>query len=547
MTISELLGHASAELDPILLKCSVQNHYPFEDKHILTGRWGIGKSAILILKNKRIVEILESVCPEDEDKRKYRLCWYIGEDALEHEILKIIEDEFKDVNQEFLISAFEKLWSLEIFRTYLITLSRLNKNYYGYVSAHWKEIESITVSSKFTLKNIWKDLGIINNILDLNLSELGKPIKISSGDNSSHKIDEEYLEKLILKCLNDLTEKSEIPIIAVEPIETFTSNIENDNSLAQPLINALLNTFHKKFSPSVYNNFNVRLSIPWHRFEKSDTRFPQKIITDVGFVKWTKKGLKEFIDKRIENAFKISGRKFDKHSDPWYELFDKNVSFKLVTPNVEEDSFDYFLRHSHYRPRDLLMLVEYCIDEFILQDEGYRDSVEVFRTVKISGQIIKDAFRKIGEELGKNIIKEGKRRYRYLEALTKSIFGIKVPISRNDFGKIISKTSLTFVEATQALWDCGILGISINTNNDDVRKILESRYSKDLNVHYIQQKQSRWFWFQHLCKEDAIALITNHLNVLESEFPSLEWKFVVHPKMFEVLSIRPVDEVPIGM
>jgi hypothetical protein len=221
---------------------------------------------------------------------------------------------------------------------------------------------------------------------------------------------------------------------------------------------------------------------------------------------------------------------------------------------TNEDSFDYFIRHTHYRPRDILQLVKFCIYTFIEENEEVKSETEAFKFIakyqkKISHDIIKNTFRDRGSELGYHVVREGKRKYKYLEPALTTLKGIRTPCSVRDFNKIIGKMNSTIPFSTliQSLWDSGILGIVVNTSNDYVKKLIEAKFTSQLCVLFVEAKQSRYFWFQHICKEDNINQIKNFLEQIELEVTSFEWNFLIHPKMYEYMNIRPSDTVPMGI
>jgi hypothetical protein len=84
--------------------------------------------------------------------------------------------------------------------------------------------------------------------------------------------------------------------IAIEPIETPESDLENSPRLANNLVAALLNTFRNYFEPSAESPFYVRITIPWHRFSPELLDFPQKLYAYKENIIWTQKDLSEFIN-----------------------------------------------------------------------------------------------------------------------------------------------------------------------------------------------------------------------------------------------------------
>ena len=76
-------------------------------------------------------------------------------------------------------------------------------------------------------------------------------------------------------------------------------------------------------------------------------------------IHWDSDNLGAFIKRRLEEHLKTKGRPFE---DVWREFFPERVRNDIH--NSEEDSYQYLLRHTLFRPRQLLKHVQNILDEW---------------------------------------------------------------------------------------------------------------------------------------------------------------------------------------
>src|SRR5689334_1302970 len=68
-----LFGDENAERDPLLTECAVLTKRAASTKPILTGKWGTGKTALLLLQNQTLSDRLKKINPDLERM------WYLDE------------------------------------------------------------------------------------------------------------------------------------------------------------------------------------------------------------------------------------------------------------------------------------------------------------------------------------------------------------------------------------------------------------------------------------------------------------------------------------
>lgn len=104
-------------------------------------------------------------------------------------------------------------------------------------------------------------------------------------------------------------------------------------------------------------------------------------------IDWYPKELYRFVNKRIAWALNLT----DKKIVPWEYLFPITIR-NCDSPDIREHSFLFFLRHTHWRPRDMQYYIHAILED--MQESGDVASDESFYRVisKVSRKIIKDGF-----------------------------------------------------------------------------------------------------------------------------------------------------------
>lgn len=517
-----LFGNENAEEDDLLLECEIKKYNPEEERSILIGKWGMGKSAILLLQNKNQEKFLKEI-----DPNLSRL-WYLEESSLDIKSLSKLKNQCE---YTVFIKLLEDIWKSEICRVYARLISAV-RDKLGNDSEHWEYISKATTEKEQIFdKPIWQHIKVILDV-SAEIYTKGKVDvaesldKLRGSDNDIYVSDKTYTA--ISKCLIDLKGNEFFPSIVIEPIETPTSTIENNGGVAQSLVTALLNVFHKYFQPG-RNNFNVRISIPWHRYVVTNTNFPQKLFQYKGFVDWNKKQLKAFIERRIEWEFKRIGRRFNE-ANVWNSLFEKSMRNKWCSPHVIEDSFDYFLRHSHYRARDILRFTRECVIYYAKQQ-----AIEVDEALKgtIPGVSIKEAFRKIDREITAELLEESNRRFPGLKHTADHLIGMPHPFSMNEFYKRLKnyESKLEVNTIFKNFWDSGVIGIVATPNNNAQSEKFKLFFTDKARRVYTNVENAHpeiWTWFEYNYEGEPYEVL-QRLKILECE----DYGLVFHPKTIE--------------
>jgi hypothetical protein len=532
--MNEIFGTPNAESDPLLEECFVGSQEDFGRKPILTGRWGTGKTATLFHRNIRLRHKLK----EYGCKRKQ---WYINESSFDIEQILALRKHYGD-EKYVLELSLKKLWRAEITRAILAQLSVLWEYYGKPEGAHWVFSRGFSKTEKY-VRPLWGNLADILHIIS------GSTSGQSSIDNTKPSIEAlfnnvayEYMQE----CLEDIQGHDLQPAVAIEPIETPDSPLEKQAGIAQITINALLDTYQSSFEITDEQRANVMISIPWHRYRSDQLVFPHKMRDYIRSVTWEESSLREFINERIEWQFNKANRAYStKVVDAWDILFGKSIKNEYCYNSYIENSFQYILRHSHYRARDIQRIARKIIEEACRVNKITPHELFRGKSIReIPFEIIRETIRKESRELYKDRLVEGKRRYPELADILNLVDGIAVPFDSNELKRHLSGGSIDIDRAKTILWKTGFLGIEITPRNEQVARNLMGQMGKCAFRRYDiagSYKVMRWYFFEHITGRTHTHLIGKY-----SKESNLELKYVLHPITADAMSTKVSQKCPIG-
>ncbi|CZF85796.1 hypothetical protein [Grimontia marina] len=353
------------------------------------------------------------------------------------------------------------------------------------------------------------------------------------------------IQDLVQQCLRDIKNENILPIIAIEPIETPFSDLE-ENSLAQEVISELINIFQQEFQPDDNQLLDIIISVPWHRFShNSQVNLPQKVRQYVSFVQWTKEKLKIFIENRIQWEFKRVGRQHSsRHGESWKLLFESVVHNNYPRVAFNEDSFSYVLRHTNYRPREVQRIarkaVEICADK---TGRNYDDVLKGVGGIRVSGSHIRAAVTDYVDGTSRDRKIESYRRFRKLEEVTASLKGLKIPCKPEDIYERFD-SNINQQDAFSWLWQSGMLGIEATCEEgqiENLKHILPPNIMQ-INVDIRQNEYVRWYFFEYNTRGDYFEIYDQY-----SRLKGLTLKCTFHPLMFEDFAAHVSDRWPVGI
>ena len=538
----KIFGDENAKLDANLFACMVPLPRQIERAPILRGRWGVGKTAAFLLRHRGLSDALAAV---DES---YRYIWYLDEGGLDTETLFALSQNYA-ANGNLLKRALGQLWYHEIVRAHALVLGLLHERYGSPKGSHWTLVSGSKLSESLR-KPVW------NRIADA-LTELSTSTGVSIGSaiKAAKSAYDEKLEANVIACLKDIQGHELYPVVVVEPIETPESTIEaKDLKLSQSILVSLLDLFIARLSyaPEMGRYFQVEVSIPWHRTVRDNLKEPQKLSQYSGHFFWSRKNLRNFINRRIEHEFMLVRRnnRLKPNDDPWTILFDGDCGNRWC--GCKEDSFNYVLRHSHHRTRDLIRIARAIVfaQVDILRGNGGReyDEDDVLNGAVPSGRIIQAAIREGVEKAIKDSaadrLTEAKRRYPRIGDVVECLRGMESPFTKEQLIKRTKDVQIDTDRILDMMWESGFLGIEIFPKVDGDLAYVERTLGDECGVEHVDRRNERvkkYFVFEYH-NMDSLAQTQ---RLIPAEYAS--YQYVIHPAFIEEFGIRATKDYPIGV
>ena len=534
-------GNENAENDELLYHCAVPTPTTGGTgvKHILTGRWGTGKSARLLLANQQLNEALKSINPLLDR------AWYVDEQSLDAGALSQAREAAAGDPQAFR-KSLERLWTTEILRKAILLLETLRPIYGNPTGEHWAFVSAMNKVGGIAV-SVWKQL---TSVLKL-LAQVDSPRLAGAHELKGHFADllSDKAMQHIQTCLNDIKAHPIQPVIAIEPIETPTSALEQHAALAQEVVAALLNTFQSKFQPAgERQRLQVCMAIPWHRYSDDHVDLPQKIKQYKAYLQWSPADLRLFINKRIQYEFSRVKRSFTTKGDqdPWSALFTPTVKNGYCNPEVTEHSFEYALRHTHHRPRELQRLARKCVEECAsVLGRSQDDVLKGIGGLRVEEAHFRAATTSYTRDASADVITEARRKFRKMDETVEYIKGMKVPFSKDDLKKRLQNSkSIYLQDAIDMLWQAGILGVEVSTRDGASHNLTGLLPEQGLRIYKNSKGKQlhRWYYFEYNYEGDA-----NEFFVRFDGEPNIDVQFIFHPTTFEIFCGRVSIQCPIGI
>ena len=393
-----------------------------------------------------------------------------------------------------------------------------------------------------TSKTVWQQLPTVLGLLGV-LDDSGAE-NLSDVQKELGELFNIAVERAVQNCLHDIVDESIQPVIAIEPIETPVSELES-NSLAQEIIGELVNTFQQHFQIGEDQLLEVVISIPWHRFtHQKNVNLPQKIRQYVEYASWNRESLKKFIDRRIEVEFEEKRRPHSKRgTDFWSMLFEQSVHNNTGGIPIVEGTFDYVLRHTSYRPREVQRIarlaVEVCARKTNVSPENVIRGVN---GIKVNGNHVKEAIGEFVEGAARDRQSEAIRRFHDLEAVLSTLKGVPVPCTVEDLMDRMP-TDIQASEGISWLWQSGILGLRGTCAADQVESLTQSIPERNYRVLVDNRKKKYYSWcfFEYNTDGEFHDVFDKYAQNSE-----LKIECVIHPLMHEELAIHLQSKLPIG-
>lgn len=534
-----IFGDENARQDTNLYKCKVPLPSQAEHQPILRGRWGVGKTATFMLRHHHLSETLASI------DKKYEYIWYLDEGGLDADTIFYLNQHY-GANFSIFKRAMERLWMSEILRTHARILAVLYEHYGSPRGTHWDVIRSKEIGDRYG-KSVWSRLSEMLNAG----GDVSKVVATALG--TINDIFSAKFEDSVNLCLADVMGHKAYPAVVIEPVETPLSVFETeDAAVSQVILVSLLDLFISKlsFAPERGQHLQVEMSIPWHRTVREYIREPQKLTQYSGRFTWPKSRLRLFMNKRIANEFDLTRRTIRHRSDTdeWSVLFDGTVRNRRCKCN--EGSFDYFVRHTHHRTRDLMRLARTAIhaEVDLRRSKQFDFSVDdllkggpgVFVTQEAMRIGVEEALKETSEDR----ITEASRRYPEVLGVLDRLRGLELPFSAEKLSERLRDSEISTDAAIDVLWECGFLGFRVAPKDKSDVSTFEKNIGEEAvyNFRSVQGVPMKGYYlFEYNCDMSPSQI----RRTFNGEFAQVQ--LVVHPAFIENLGVVPPKEYPIGV
>ena len=122
------------------------------------------------------------------------------------------------------------------------------------------------------------------------------------------------------------------------------------------LVDAIKSIHSDKYLPET---LELKAFIPHDRYLSLPLRDSDKVDTMHIAIRWTRRSLQEFLRKRLELTPKLGYGTFQ---TLWRQVVPENVTNSCY--RIDEDSFDYIVRHSMFRPRQVQIHLEHLASQY---------------------------------------------------------------------------------------------------------------------------------------------------------------------------------------
>ena len=473
-----LFGAPSADNDLLLEHCTVEDQIRRYLNPIIVGRWGTGKTAILMSKANNLEKILSEV------DRFSKRDWYIREQDLQPESIFELQRRFSQSKNSFNITL-QKIWKSEILRRIVRILNTLRQYYKDKPftnETHWATVRAISVSEG-AAESLW---SCVENVISVIFPSEDRRQSVEKFSEFFKELTSSKMNFAVQRCISDLEDnKLVIPVIGIEPLETPASDLDLNISISESVIAALLNCYRNDFIRSDTQRIKIHISIPWNRIAGEQIILPQHIYPYMEEIRWDKNQLRDFICKRIDwesrsrNAPRIHYRP---NFDAWDAYFTGHVENQNYSdsPDKFEKSFDYVCRHTLWRARDLQTIARDCVEIFC--NKKKMDFNEFFKKrVKVDEDSIRTAVSKNAEVNARLRIEEARRRYRFDFDLYEVLYGMKIPFEEGDLKARVSPESgfQDWSSRLETLWESGIIGYCVEVYSQSALDSFRSRFGDD--------------------------------------------------------------------
>ena len=250
---------------------------------------------------------------------------------------------------QFIIFIYAMKAAMDVEKLHLTKEKTLIHEYL--TESGFAEMGIVSMMSLLTLNAVKKIEEITDPTKSKEFTRLGLPSTLNSQVYESLKnyplFDPKFIraQKAFLVYLNDGDRKI---VITLDEFDEIKAKSNEDRTSIQSIFDSLISAVYKiSKNNKLRRCFRVYCFVPHDRYIAADLRDFDKIEYKHEAIVWDYKGIKSLLDKRIRVS--TGGKSFD---EVWPKIFPQYIQNDCY--NVPETSFDFLLRHTQYRPRQIL-------------------------------------------------------------------------------------------------------------------------------------------------------------------------------------------------
>ncbi len=282
----------------------------------------------------------------------------------------------------------------------------------------------------------------------------------------------DHVAQVLDEAINIVLANKQKILICIDGFDSIVKHsAESREAIFAGLIDAV---YFYRLDPKLSEAFCFKAFLPQELTLEANTITwdSDKHMSRVHFLSWDENDFKSLIERRF---FPFSRKRATKFTDVWNEYMPEKLM--NTVHGTEEYTFDYIIRHTLYRPRQVLSHIHSIIS---LWDEGNSSNE------KIDPSFIPGALAKNNKLLASKVTEHLSRIYPNITSFLKSWQGSSTIIEVQKFREKISRyffgdaSFADFAETDKIfdeLFDFGIFGISTNQKSKDNSRKLEFKFA----------------------------------------------------------------------
>lgn len=235
-------------------------------------------------------------------------------------------------------------------------------------------------------------------------------------------------------------------------LDGFDSIVDHTSESRRAIFAGLIDAIHKSSRDPLLAGFCFKAFLPQELTEEAQSAVwdADKHLLNTHYLRWTDSDFQSFLKKRLLTYSKSRSSNF---MDVWHEFMPDKV--RNESHGTEETSFAYVLRHTLYRPRQVLTHLQKILDKWDEASSSFR----------IDPSFIPPVVAATNYELARNVAAQLEIRHPGLTNFLQSWNGMPITTTANEFQERLLRI-FKYLEASEVnivfddLFNFGIFGIA---------------------------------------------------------------------------------------